>query len=108
MYDCIKKTSTGDIELLKPNTMKRKINQTVYVIGEPIRVAHAVNIWTDFLRQSSPRLFGLSFSGISWNTFGIMDETRLREHYRYFADTEKTARRFAIFAENFVVLRIAV
>uniref|UniRef100_A0A2S2P650 Bro-N domain-containing protein n=1 Tax=Schizaphis graminum TaxID=13262 RepID=A0A2S2P650_SCHGA len=84
LYDYIKKTMESDVELLEPEKNKRRVNTEFILIGERIAVAHGVNIWTNYLRQQKPCLFGLKFSPQSWNTFSIMTEPQLREHYGHF------------------------
>lgn len=105
-YDFVIRVRDGEREPLNPNRTKRNYVAEWTVYGEPIEVAHGVNLWNSFKSRDAAS-FGLDFDDLSPNEFSLLDESELRERYRTFAeksssvDERYSTRMFRLYSELF-------
>lgn len=83
-YGFVVRDRDGKRELLNPNSVERRYESEWVVYGDPIGVAHGVDLWNAF-RMRNAASFGLDFDDTSSNEFRLLNEAEVRERYKFFA-----------------------
>lgn len=83
----ILRTKKSDVEPLQTSNCESNshLPNRLIICGEPLEIAHGVNVWQHFCTEHPDVVFGLSVSDTSNNEFTLLNELELRQKYNIYS-----------------------